>query len=166
MHPVDAVLQSARQLLGTMSPAHLSAADYGPEHTAQPANWSGDAADTAKATSAQLDNHRGQLRTAHQAVGAAVTEANQISRAAHTGLRAVETAWASDKAALGPYANTPEGQAALLTAGQQRVQEATQVVDTAAGRFQAVAQQVQAAGLDLPLSPPPPQQTRSGRGRR
>ena len=141
-HPVDAQLQSARELLGTMSPAQLGSINSGPESMPAPATWSGDAATDAAATSEKLDQRRSQLKNAHQTINTAVFEANQISRDAHTGLRAIETRWANDKAALAPNAYTPESQAALLKAGQQRVQEATQLVQTAAQRFQGASQQV------------------------
>ncbi|MDA3642092.1 hypothetical protein [Mycobacterium xenopi] len=150
MHPVDALLQSARRLLGTMTPAQLGTINCGPDSMPTPASWSGDSAQQAAAAGAELDQHRDQLKTAYQAASSTTTEANKISREAHTSLRAVETAWDSDKAAAGPYANTAEGQAALLKAGQQRVQEATQVVRTAAERFQNASQRVSAVTATLP----------------
>lgn len=146
---MDALLQSARELLGTMSPAQLAAINAGPQSMPAPATWDGNAATAAAVASNELDQRRGQLNNAHQTVSTAVSQANQISRDAHTGLRAIETAWANDKAALAPQANTPEGQAALLNAGQQRVHEATQLIHTAAQRFQGASQQVSATTADL-----------------
>lgn len=141
MHPVDAMLQQARELLGTVAPPQLSAPHPGSPITG-PHAWSGAAADTAATVSGDLEQQRTHLHLVHTSARAVINDAAQISQAARTQLRTVETAWAADKAAVGPYAHTAEGQAALLRAGQQRVQEASQVVQTAAARFQGAAQQV------------------------
>lgn len=151
MHPVDALLAQARTLLGNLGTPQLTPLNPGTAVPA-PAVWSGSAADAAVTASDQLNAHRGQLHSAHTAAGTVITEAAQISRDAHTQLRTVEVAWASDKAAVGPYANTAVGQAALLRAGQQRVQEATMVVQTAAERFQGSAQQLNGVIGQLPQS--------------
>ncbi|WP_084269319.1 hypothetical protein, partial [Mycobacterium avium] len=154
---MDALLQSARRLLGTMTPAQPGTINSGPDSMPTPTTWSGNTAQQATTASTELDQHRDQLKTAYQAANSTIAEANKISREAHTSLRAVETAWNSDKAAAGPYVNTAEGQAALLKAGQQRVQEATQVVHTAAERFQNASQRVSAATATLPNAGTPGQ---------
>ncbi len=112
--------------------------------------WSGTAAETAITTSGELDHHRTHLHRVHTSASAVINDAAQISHTARTQLRTVETAWAADKIAVGPYANTPEGKAALLRAGQQRIHEATQVIQTAAAQFQGAAQQVHTLAGRLP----------------
>ncbi len=149
MHPVDAVLSQARELLGAVTPPQLSTPQPGTQIPSPPA-WSGAAADTAVTTSAALDHHRTHLHHLHTSAGAVINDAAQISQAARTQLRTVETAWAADKIAVGPYSNTPEGKAALLRAGQQRIHEATQVVQTAATQVQGAAQQVHTLAGRLP----------------
>lgn len=151
MHPVDALLVQARALLGGTASPQLAALN--PASTVPaPGMWSGSAADTAILASDQLQARREQLHTAHSGAGRVISGAAEISRDAHTQLRTVEVAWASDKAAVGPYAHTPAGQAALLKAGQQRVQEATAVVQSAAERFQGAAQQLNTVTGQLPQS--------------
>jgi len=153
MHPVDALLAQARTLLGNLTPPQLTAINSGSQPPS-PTGWSGAASDAALTASEELTQQRHQLHTAHGSAATIITQAAQISRDAHTQLRTVETAWASDKAAVGPYANTPAGQAALLRAGQQRVQEATLVVQSAAERFQGAAQQIGVITEQLPQSGP------------
>jgi len=149
MHPVDAVLSQARALLGAVTPPQLSAPNPG-SSIPGPRVWSGAAAETAITTSGELDHHRTHLHRVHTSASAVINDAAQISHTARTQLRTVETAWAADKIAVGPYANTPEGKAALLRAGQQRIHEATQVIQTAAAQFQGAAQQVHTLTGRLP----------------
>jgi hypothetical protein len=78
--------------------------------------------------------------------------AAEISRDARLQMRAVESGWASDKAAIAPYAGSVSGQAALLHAGRQRVEQATLVVRTAADRFGGAAQQMSGLIGQLPES--------------
>ncbi len=159
MHPVDALLENARRLLGNLTPAELTAiTPTAPAHT--PSTWSGQAADTALTASDQLAVQRTQLHHTHDAARTVITSAAEISRDAHTQLGAIETAWATDKAAVGPFAHTPAGQAALLQAGQLRVQEATTVVQGAAERFQSAAGELTSLTGQLPENGP----GSSGRG--
>lgn len=149
MPPVDTVLSQARELLGAVTPPQVNTPQPGTQIPSPPV-WSGAAADAAITTSADLDRHRTHLHLAHTSAGAVINDAAQISHTARTQLRTVETAWAADKIAVGPYGHTPEGKAELLRAGQQRIHEATQVVQTAAAQFQGAARQVHALAGRLP----------------
>lgn len=152
MHPVDALLEQARQLLGTPSAATITApgTNAGPLAERHPPSWEGDTSTHAAATTSRLDADRNQVRTVHQAVSSTLTAANQIGQHARTRLDAVEAAWQQDKAALARFADTPQGQAALLQAGQHRITDATQIVKHAAIDYQHAARQVHDATADLP----------------
>lgn len=143
MNPVDAMLRHARQLLGTMNPVQLDVAF--PASPPHPASWDSDAAAAAADTGTLLAERAADLQAAHQAVAAAIAEANEISRNAHVQLTAVENAWASNQAAADPAAATDDAQAGLLHAAQQHVLDVTAVVQTAAEQFQAAAQRIAAA---------------------
>lgn len=62
----------------------------------------------------------------------------------------IENAWHSDKLALGPFSNTPQGQAALLQAGIQRVSETQSLVFGVTTRFGDLATNVGDAITELP----------------
>jgi len=147
VHPVDDLLHQARQLLGTMNPVQFDLAV--PPAPPAPASWDSQAAGAAAETSARLDIVTAQLRSAHQAVAAAVVEANEIAHNAHTQLNAVENTWASDRAALDPASDTEDNQAGLLQAAHKHVQEVTAVVQLAAEQFQSAAQRIAAATASL-----------------
>ncbi|EUA17330.1 NLP/P60 domain protein [Mycobacterium xenopi 3993] len=110
---VDDYLHQARSLLGTGTPALPAPANPPPTGPLTPHTWTGPAATTATATTQTLGNTRGQLTTAQSHTDHQLTAAADISRTAHRALNAIQTSWESDKAALGPFANTPEGQSAL-----------------------------------------------------
>jgi hypothetical protein len=177
MRAVDALLMQARELLGSYT-APSAPASAPASSLPSPGRWGGGAAEAATAASERLDGHQTHLRVTHTAAGAVIEHAAHISREAHTQLRAVEVAWSNDKAAIGPFANTPTGQAALLQAGQQRVQEATAVVQSAAERFHGAAEQIrtltgqlqpgETSTLDFggPPQSPPPQDPPHGEDRR
>jgi hypothetical protein len=112
--------------------------------------WTGSAAEAAAALSDDLHQRRGQLHAAHAGAVQVMSGATEISRDARLQMRAVESGWASDKAAIAPYAGTVSGQAALLQAGRQRVEQATLVVRTAADRFGGAAQQMSGLIGQLP----------------
>lgn len=126
-----------------MSPVQLDTAF--PASPPAPPSWDSGAARSAAEAGARLEQHVSDLHTAHQAVAAAITDANEISYNAHVQLNAVEHAWASDQAALGPAGATDDAQAGLLRAAQQHVHDVTAVVQTAAEQFQAAAQRIAAA---------------------
>lgn len=154
MHPVDALLEQARQLLGAPSGATMTTpgANTGQLAHRHPPGWEGDTSTHASATTSRLDNDRNKVHAARQAVGNVVTTANQIGQHARTRLDAVTAGWQQDKATLARVADTPEGQAALLQAGQQRIADATQIVKQAATDYQHAAGQVHNATADLPTN--------------
>lgn len=147
MNPVDDLLRQARELLGSMNPVHLDISL--PASPPVPGSWDSESAGAAEQTAAHLDHDTEQLRAAHQAVAAAIEEANSISRDAHAQLNAVENAWASDQAALDPTAEAPEGQAGVLQAAQQHVREVTAIVQSAAEQFQVAAHRITTATTSL-----------------
>lgn len=158
MHPVDAALHQARQLLGTVTPPDITTPSYGDQPPEPPANWAGGASEKSHTVSTELDSQRDQIRTTHHQVAAVVAQANQLVHQADTGLTSVEQAWEQDKATLAPFADTPEGQAALLQAGQLRVNEATELIHSTATQYQQTAGQLQALTSNLPLAPQMPPQ--------
>lgn len=145
--PVDDLLRQARQLLGTMNPVQWETAFPAPPPA--PGGWDSSAADAAAETTVRLDSQTDRLRAAHREVAAAIAEANEISRSAHTQLNAVENAWASDRAALHPASAVEENQAGLLQAAQQHVREVTAVVQAAAEQFQIAAHRIATATASL-----------------
>ncbi|MBZ4571558.1 hypothetical protein QRB41_24380 [Mycobacterium avium subsp. hominissuis] len=149
MDPVDALLQQARQLLGTSSPPDPEPAGLGEPNLAgqHPASWDGDASTQAATTSATLDGQRDQLRTTHHNATTTIAAANTIGQNARDNLTAVQTAWQQDKSTFTP--TTAQGQAALLQAGQQRITEATQIVEDTASQYQSAAQRLQTHTTEL-----------------
>ena len=97
MHPVDAALQQARQLLGTLTPPELTPPAYGGQ-VSTPTDWTGTAAERAGTVHTELDTNREDLRAAHRSAATAVASANRLSEEARTGLTAVEASWQQDKA--------------------------------------------------------------------
>ncbi|EUA65508.1 MULTISPECIES: hypothetical protein [Mycobacterium] len=140
-HLVDEHLAAARRVLGTgAGPTDWATRNQ----TGSPAdpNWEGETADRARTATQHLETLRGQLQQARSTAATVIAEAGTISRDAHNALEAIETAWANDKATLRPMANTAFGQSALLQAGIARVNEAHEVVATAAARFSEAAQRL------------------------
>jgi hypothetical protein len=155
MHPVDEVLRQARAVLGDMTLPQLPTRSGGNTAAVQaPSQWSGPAAESATAATDRLIEKHTQFHSVRAAATGVINQAASISQDAHTQLRTVEQAWASDKAAIGPYARTASGQAALLQAGQLRVQEATMVVQNAAERYGQAAQKITMLSGELPESGP------------
>lgn len=152
MDPVDALLEQAHHLLGTPSAVTVTTPETfaGQLADMHPPSWEGDASTRAAATTGLLDTDRNKIHTAHQSVGTVVTTANEIGQRARNRLDAVTAAWRQDKATLAHSTDTPEGQAALLRAGQQRVADATQIVEGAAADYRQAAGQVHSAIADLP----------------
>lgn len=149
MDPVDALLQQARQLLGTSTPPEPAPATLGEPDLAghHPGSWDGDASTQAATTSTELDGRREQLRSTHHNATVTIAAANTIGPNARDNLTAVETAWQQDKSTFTP--STAQGQAALLQAGAQRITEATQIVQDTASQYQSAAQQLQTHSTDL-----------------
>lgn len=150
MHPVDALLEQAQHLLGTPSAVTVTASEAfaGQLADMHPPSWEGDASSRAAAATGLLDTDRNKVHGAHQSVGTVVTTANEIGQRARTRLDAVTAAWRQDKALT--RTDSPEGQAALLRAGQQRIADANQIVEGAAADYRHAAGQVRNVTADLP----------------
>ncbi len=149
MHPVDALLHQARQLLGTSAPPTPNPDPSGSNPASQqPTSWTGDASSNATAINATLDGHRNQLNTAHHDATTIIAATNTIGQTARKNLATVETAWQQDKDTFIP--TTAQGQAALLQAGRERVTEAAQIVERAATEYQQAAHQLTTTTADLP----------------
>lgn len=149
---VDDYLQQARDLLGTGAGPTPSDPPQTPPHPTPPGDWSGPAADAATAKTQTLDNAHGQLNGAGSRTDLEVVSATDIARTAHRGLTSIQTDWENDKETLGPFADTPEGQAALNQAGMQRIGETQALVNDAANQFGQRADNVRNAQLDLPTT--------------
>lgn len=147
---IDAYLRDARELLGTGAAPGNSRRPRTDVPPAQPQSWIGSAADSAGATADRLDNDRGRLGSAHDRATQALDAAAGIAHDAHSGMTTIENAWHSDKLALGPFSNTPQGQAALLQAGIQRVSETQSLVFGVTTRFGDLATNVGDAITELP----------------
>jgi hypothetical protein len=154
---VDSHLQEAERLLGTGAPpTPAPPAPPGPP-PAWP-QWQGVAGERAQQVTSQLGDRRQELHAVHAATIARVNQAATITTDARSQLSAIRSEWERDKAAVGPYANTPEGQALLLQAGQAHVTRANGVIHDAASRFGSAAEEqrgngIQAVKWDIPLKP-------------
>jgi hypothetical protein len=155
---VDSHLEQAERLLGTGTPpTPAPPAPPGPP-PAWP-QWEGGAAAGARQVSTRLGDRRQQLHEAQAATMARVNNAATITTGARTQMAVIRSEWEQAKAAVGPFAETPEGQAVLLQAGQAQVTRANGVVQDAASRFNGAAQDVRTNGIqavkwDIPLKPP------------
>jgi hypothetical protein len=146
---VDAALRDMSTLLGSgPAPSPRSAAPMS-NPPAAPA-WEGAASQSATLISAQLDDQRRALYSAHQAAAQTITQAGQISTESRRSMNSVLAEWENDKAAAGPMMNTPEGQAWLAAAGQTRLGEASGVIQQALMRFGEASQQLGAITAGLP----------------
>ncbi|UQX13532.1 C40 family peptidase [Candidatus Mycobacterium methanotrophicum] len=147
---VDAVIHQARTLLGSGQPATPPPpAPPGPP-PAPPHGWDGTAADNAQTTSDRLHRHRHQLGAAHTTATSAMSAGTDIATDAHRNLDTIETDWNTDKDTLGPYADTPEGQAALTRAGMQRITDTQALVYDTAGQYDDASRRVKDATAQLP----------------
>lgn len=149
VEPVDALLQEAAGLLGTGPPPSVT----GPAPPGPPLprpQWEGDAGEQAGRVSTQLTGSLNQLYAADAKTANLINSAAAITIDARTQIASIQSQWERDKAAVGMFRDTPQGQAALVAAGQARVQETTGVITDAANRFGAKAQGVRAAKGELP----------------
>lgn len=150
MHPVDANLQQARQLLGTGLPMEVPVADFGGEVSGDLlGGWEGQAGEGVAAEYAAIEANRERLRAAYQQVAEVIAAVNAHSEQARRDLAAVEQGWQHDKESLSDT-EVPEGQAGLLEAAQRRIDEAAGLVEQTAGLYQEAAQQIRAAAGVLP----------------
>lgn len=147
---VDAYLRQARTLLGTGVPATMSPGPPPTPAPASPDSWNGAAAAAAERPAELLHGHRGQLGDARDRAIQALDAGAGIAADAHRGLDSIESAWNSDKAALAPFVDTPEGQAALAQAGIQRITETQALVFDISTSFGAAAAEVADATATLP----------------
>jgi hypothetical protein len=81
--------------------------------------------------SASLDERRRLLYSAQHSAADIINDAGLITSESRTRLAGVRADWEADKAAVAPFSNTAEGQAALALAGQKRLAEAGGVVQEA-----------------------------------
>jgi hypothetical protein len=146
---VEEALRDARTLLGAMTPVGVMT-NFAATPPPAPTSWDSPAGIAAGAVGDTLGGQLAQLQQAHHSVSAAIAEADEITRTAHSQLTAVENAWASDRAAAEPGADTTEGQVGLLQAAHQHVTDVTAVVRAAAEQFQTAATRIAAAGAALP----------------
>lgn len=151
---VDAYLRQARALLGTGAPATMSQRPLPSATPAAPGSWNGAASSAAERPAELLHGHRGQLGDARDRAIQALDVGASIAADAHRGLDSIEAAWNSDKAALAPFADTPEGQAALTRAGIQRITETQTLVFDISTSFGDAAADVADATATLPTPPP------------
>jgi hypothetical protein len=149
VEPVDALLQEAARLLGTGPPPSVTSPPPPGPPPPHP-QWEGDASAQARLVSTQLTGRLNQLYAAGAKTANLINGAAAITTDARTQVASIQSQWESDKAAVGAFSNTPQGQAALAAAGQARVQEANGVITDAANRFGAKAQGVRAAQGELP----------------
>jgi hypothetical protein len=152
VEPVDALLQQAARLLGSGAPPTVAVPGQPGPPPAHPP-WEGDASERAALVSTQLTGQRMQLHAASVTAANLINNAATITADARTQISSIQSEWERDKAAVAPFSNTPEGQAALATAGRQRVTEAQSVVRGAASRFADASRQLQVVTADLPQSP-------------
>ncbi len=153
---VDTYLRQARALLGTGAPAALSAGQTPSAAPAAPNSWNGAASEAAGRPAELLHRHRGQLGDARNRAIQALETGAGVAVDAHRGLDNIESAWNSDKAALLPFSDTAEGQAALTRAGLQRITETQSLVFDISTRFGDAAAEVADATATLPTTPSTP----------
>jgi hypothetical protein len=146
------MLQEAARLLGTGPPPTVAVPappDAPPTHP----RWEGDASEQARQVSAQLARQRDQLHVAYMKTANLINNAATITTDARSQIASIRSEWERDKAAVGGFSSTPQGQATLAPAGQARIQEATGVIGDAVNRFGAAAEGVRAVSAGLPRSP-------------
>lgn len=141
---VEVCLQGARKLVGTGIPPELALRGRGMV-LHHPDTWSGGAATSAQAAGTALDQHRQQLRDAHNYIAETVRRANLLTQSVHRELTAIEHAWKQDRSALAHLSDTPDGRAAMLRAAQVRIAEVREVIENAAQRFRLTAEQADPA---------------------
>lgn len=147
---VDATISQARTLLGTGQPAtpRPPIAPSGAPQQAQ--QWNGTAAANASTVSDLLHVTRGQLTDAQTRAIIAMSTGPDIAHTGHTGLDVIEADWQADKDRLGPFSDTPEGQAALITAAMDRLGETQSLVVETSGQYSIAGDAVRQALGDLP----------------
>lgn len=149
---IDAALAALKALLGTGDPVSPRVPNLPADSPPWPP-WAGALSDAAKVKSADLDGQRKRLYTQQVNAYPIITGAGQTLLHARKQMDAVIAAWQADKLSLGRLANTPQGQRALLAAGQIRLNEAAGVIRDAMQEFSRAAQQLTAIADDFPLTP-------------
>ncbi len=139
---VEAVIEAARQLLGSgEGPVDWPAVDGG-QPLVVPDDWEGPAAEVVAVPAGRLAGQRSDLDLARSGAAGAVAAAGAISREAHSALDALEAAWEQDKSAFAEQSGSVAGKGSLLQAGIARIDEARAIVREAAERFSDAAQQL------------------------
>lgn len=151
MHPVDAILQQARQLLGTGLAVEAPAATFGGDVSGdQLSGWEGQAGEGVVAEQAAIEGSRERLRAAYGSAAQVIAMVNQHGEQARRDLAAVEQGWQHDKESADTGVDVPEGPAGILQAAQRRIDEAAGIVERTAALYQQAAQQIRTAVGDLP----------------
>lgn len=147
---VDAGLRAMEATLGTTAPPVLAPLSP-PMPTPLISGWEGPASRAALSRSQDLEDTRRELYQAHPAVEAAMGTAVKVITDARTSMRGVWSEWQRDKAAVAPFWPHPEAQAALVAAGQLRLNEARQIITQAADQLNVIAATVRQRSAALPM---------------
>lgn len=147
---VDSTIGQARTLLGTGQPA-TPPPPHQPNGTPpQPQQWTGTAANRASTVTDLLHLTRGQLTHAQTRAIIAMSVGPDIAHTGHSGLDVIEAGWQSEKNLLGPYADTPEGQAALIEAAMGRISDTQSLVVETTNQYGIAGDAIREALGDLP----------------
>lgn len=149
---IDAALAQLRRLLGSAHPPQLRATAQ-PQAVEDPRGWSGSARESAHDSATRLHQTRSTLHATRASVTAVINHAQGIGPDARRSMDAVISAWEDDKRALQPWSGSAEVRARLQAAGQQRLNEASRIIQDTVMRYGQAAQQVQALSGQLPLAP-------------
>lgn len=143
MHPVDALLHDARQLLGDHTPTALPTLAI-PQPPTPPAGWTSEAADNAQAAGDTLHRNLTRIADLHATARALIDEASDTVLSARTQLQGIEHQWAADQASATADATNPDGASALLSAARDHTTTITELVRATAEHFHASAQKLAA----------------------
>lgn len=151
---VDSYLTTAMQILGDQ--ASVPPAAIVPAAVAQLPHpeWTGNAAQSAAATTTALTEARRRLHTAAGDMASTTAAAAQIARDATTRLQGIITDWEATKSAA---ATTPPPlrDTALIAEGQRRIAEAMTLITATTARYSSAAAAVRSTTTGLPAGTDP-----------
>ncbi|WP_139803448.1 hypothetical protein [Mycobacterium avium] len=150
MRQVDENLAEAQRLLGSAEPPTATMRPSGSPQPVLAPQWQSDSAAAATTVSAQIRAQHATAAALADQTRNLVAEATAVGQDAQRHLAAIRDQWEVDKTALSVMPRTPERDDAIIAAGQRRVLEAADVVQTAAERFDQAAGQVRRATAELP----------------
>ncbi|MCV6991783.1 hypothetical protein H7I87_18690 [Mycobacterium timonense] len=161
MRQVDETLAEAQRLLGSSEPPAVTPRPTSSPQPVPPPQWQSGSATAATAVSAEISAQHGTFAALGDQTRTLVAEANTESMDAQRRLGGIRNEWETDKTALSAMPRTPDRDGAIIAAGQRRVLEAANVVQTAAERFDQAAGKVRRATAELPhplahVDPKPP----------